>query len=137
MSPKFRRLILGTAAAAAISLGTVPLATQDVVEIRLRGRFYSDDSSREYDVLDYNIDTFIDPRREYLEGRARLAVRIRSTAVSTLLLRLADTLVVTGVTSVLLYGSIVALARAGAPRIWSISRFSSSMRSLIAAARFS
>jgi hypothetical protein len=71
-----------------------------VAKLAARGRFYSDDASREYDVLDYNVETFIDPRRETIEGRARLAIRIRSTSVSTLLLRLADTLVVSGVTSV-------------------------------------
>jgi hypothetical protein len=71
-----------------------------VAKLAARGRFYSDDSSREYDVLDYNVEAFIDPRREFIEGRTRLAVRVRSTSVSTLLLRLADPLVVTGVTSV-------------------------------------
>jgi hypothetical protein len=71
-----------------------------VAKLAARGRFYSDDSSREYDVLDYNVDASIDPRREHIEGRARLAMRIRSTSVSTLLLRLADSLVVTSVTSV-------------------------------------
>ena len=69
-------------------------------KLAARGRFYSDDSSREYDVLDYNIEAFIDPRREYIQARARLTIRIRSTAVSTLLVRLADPLVVTSVTSV-------------------------------------
>jgi hypothetical protein len=71
-----------------------------VAKLAARGRFYSDDTSREYDVLDYNVETYIDPRRELVEGRTRLAIRIRSTSVSTLLVRLADSLVVTGVTSV-------------------------------------
>jgi hypothetical protein len=71
-----------------------------VAKLAARGRFYSDDTSREYDVLDYNVEAYIDPRREIVEGRTRLAVRIRSTSVSTLLVRLADSLVVTGVTSV-------------------------------------
>jgi hypothetical protein len=71
-----------------------------VAKLAARGRFYSDDSSREYDVLDYNVEAYIDPRRELIEGRARLAMRIRSTSVSTLLLRLADPLVITSITSV-------------------------------------
>jgi hypothetical protein len=71
-----------------------------VAKLAARGRFYSDDSSREYDVLDYNVEASIDPRRELIEGRTRLSVRIRSTSVSTLLIRLADPLVVTGITSV-------------------------------------
>ena len=71
-----------------------------VAKLAARGRFYSDDSSREYDVIDYNVEAYIDPRRETVAGRTRLAMRIRSTSVSTLMLRLADTLAVTGVTSV-------------------------------------
>ena len=71
-----------------------------VAKLAARGRFYTDDSSREYDVLDYSVEAYIDPRREFIDGRARLAMRIRSTSVSTLLLRLADPLVITGVTSV-------------------------------------
>jgi hypothetical protein len=69
-------------------------------KLAARGRFYSDDSSREYDVLDYDVDAAIDPRRETIQGRARLAMRIRSTSVQTMLIRLADPLLVTGVTSV-------------------------------------
>jgi aminopeptidase N len=71
-----------------------------VAKLAARGRFYSDDTSREYDVLDYNVEAYIDPRRQLVEGRARLAIRVRSTSVSTLLLRLADPFVVSSVTSV-------------------------------------
>jgi hypothetical protein len=71
-----------------------------VAKLAARGRFYSDDGSREYDVLDYDVDASIDPMRGFIEGRTRLAMRIRSTSVSTMLIRLADPLVVTGVTSV-------------------------------------
>lgn len=71
-----------------------------VAKLAARGRFYTDDSAREYDVLDYNVDAFIDPRREYIQGRTRMSMRIRSTAVTAVLVRLADTLTVTGVTSV-------------------------------------
>jgi hypothetical protein len=69
-------------------------------KLAARGRFYSDDTSREYDVLDYDVEASIDPLREFIQGRTRLAMRIRSTSVSTMLIRLADPLVVTGVTSV-------------------------------------
>lgn len=71
-----------------------------VAKLAARGRFYSDDALREYDVTDYNIEASIDPRRSYLEARARLSIRVRSTSLSTLLLRLAEPLTVTGVTSV-------------------------------------
>jgi hypothetical protein len=71
-----------------------------VAKLAARGRFYSEDALREYDVLDYNIEAAIDPSRQFIQGRARLSIRIRSTSVSTVLLRLAEPLVVTGVTSV-------------------------------------
>jgi peptidase M1-like protein len=71
-----------------------------VGKLAARGRFYSDDAIRDYDVLDYNIESVIDPERRTLRGRARLLMRVRSTAISSVRLRLAETLAVTGVTSV-------------------------------------
>ncbi len=71
-----------------------------VAKLAARGRFYSDDAARDYDVLDYNVEASIDPARQTIIGRTRLAIRVRSTAVSTLLLRLAEQLTVTGITSV-------------------------------------
>ena len=71
-----------------------------VAKLAARGRFYTDDSSREYDVLDYGIEAAIDPNRQFVQGRARLSIRVRSTWVSTILRRLAEPLTVTGITSV-------------------------------------
>jgi hypothetical protein len=71
-----------------------------VGKLAARGRFYSDDALRDYDVLDYNVEASIDPERRTLKGRARLLIRIRSTSVSSLRLRLAETLAVSSVTSV-------------------------------------
>ena len=71
-----------------------------VAKLAARGRFYSDDSSREYDVLDYAVTAAIDPQRHVIRGRARLSMRIRSTSVATLLVRLADSLAVSAVSSV-------------------------------------
>jgi hypothetical protein len=71
-----------------------------VAKLAARGRFYSDDAARDYDVLDYNVEASIDPARQTISGRARLAIRVRSTSISTLLLRLAEQLTVTGITSV-------------------------------------
>jgi hypothetical protein len=68
-------------------------------KVAARGRFYSDDVLREYDVLDYNIDAALSPQREFIEGHARLAIRARTT-LSTLTLRLAETMAVTNITSV-------------------------------------
>jgi hypothetical protein len=71
-----------------------------VAKLAARGRFYSDDALRDYDVLDYSIDATIDPERQTVQGRARLAIRVRSTALSNVFLRLNEALTVTGVTSV-------------------------------------
>jgi Peptidase family M1 domain len=71
-----------------------------VGKLAARGRFYSDDALRDYDVLDYNIEASIDPERRTLRGRGRVLVRVRSTALSSLRLRLAETLAVSSVTSV-------------------------------------
>jgi hypothetical protein len=71
-----------------------------VAKLAARGRFYSDDALRDYDVLDYSIDAAIDPERQSIQGRARLAIRVRSTALSNVFLRLNEALTVTSVTSV-------------------------------------
>jgi Peptidase family M1 domain len=71
-----------------------------VAKLAARGRFYSDDALRDYDVLDYSIDATIDPDKQSIQGRARLAIRVRSTSLSNVFLRLNEALTVTGVTSV-------------------------------------
>jgi hypothetical protein len=71
-----------------------------VAKLAARGRFYSDDALRDYDVLDYSIDATVDPERQSIQGRARLTIRVRSTALSNVFLRLNEALTVTGVTSV-------------------------------------
>ena len=63
-----------------------------IAKLAARGRFYSDDALRDYDVLDYNVDAAIDPERQTIQGRARLAIRVRATSVSTVLLRLNEAL---------------------------------------------
>ena len=71
-----------------------------VAKLAARGRFYSEDSSREYDVLDYAVTASIEPQRQFIRARTRLSMRIRSTAVPTLMVRLADALAVSSVSSV-------------------------------------
>jgi peptidase M1-like protein len=71
-----------------------------VAKLAARGRFYSDDASREYDVLDYAVTAGIDPQRQLIRGRARLSIRVRSTALPTMYVRLADSLAVSSVSSV-------------------------------------
>jgi hypothetical protein len=62
-------------------------------------RAFSDDDYRDYDVLDYNIEATVSPGREFIEGRARLRLRVRAPMLAALTLRLADSLAVTGIAS--------------------------------------
>ena len=64
-----------------------------------RGLSYSDDDSREYDVLDYNIDLAVSPGRQWLDGVAHVLLRARTPTLATVSLRLADALVVRSITS--------------------------------------
>ena len=68
-------------------------------KLATQSRFYSDDTQREYDVIDYNIEASISPPRSFMRARARLAIRARNPLL-TMTLRLSDALTVTGVTSV-------------------------------------
>ncbi len=67
--------------------------------IAARGDSYNEDDFRDYDVLDYNIDATVSPEREFIEGRARIRLRVRAPVLSALTLRLADTLSVTSIVS--------------------------------------
>jgi hypothetical protein len=69
-------------------------------KLAARGRFYSDDAFRDYDVQDFNVDVSVQPERQIIQGRTRLAIRVRSTSMSSVTLRLADALQVRSVVSV-------------------------------------
>ena len=56
-------------------------------------------------MLDYDIEASFSPEREWLDGRARIKLRVRNYALATLTLKLHETLVVQSVTA----------ERAGAP----------------------
>ena len=64
-----------------------------------RGRFYSEDDLVDYDILAYDIEAAFSPERFFIEGIARIKVKIRSGALSTLNLRLAESLGVRSVSS--------------------------------------
>jgi Peptidase family M1 domain len=64
-----------------------------------RGQSYSDDDNRDYDVVDYNIDLAYSPLRQFLDGVASVRMRVRSSSLSTISLRLSDALVVRSITS--------------------------------------
>jgi hypothetical protein len=64
-----------------------------------RGRFYNEDDLVEYDVLDYQIDATFHPDREWLEGRARVKLRVKAFVLAALTLRLAEDFTVNSVIS--------------------------------------
>jgi hypothetical protein len=68
-------------------------------KLAARGRFYDEDDLTDYDVLHHDVEATISPEREFIEGRARMRIRIRAYALTTLTVRLADPLTVLGVAS--------------------------------------
>ena len=61
------------------------------------GRAYSEDDEVEYDVEHYSITANFDPDRQWIDGRTELQLRVRSHAIGTVTLRLAEPLVVRSV----------------------------------------
>jgi hypothetical protein len=57
-----------------------------------RGRFYGEDELVEYDILRHELEVAFSPDRLWVEGTARLRIRGRSLALSSLTLRLAESL---------------------------------------------
>ena len=64
-----------------------------------RGRFYSEDDRLDFDVLAYDLDVQFNPDRVFIEGDARMKLKIRSSATSSLTLKLAETVNIQGVYS--------------------------------------
>jgi hypothetical protein len=68
-------------------------------KLQERGRFYNEDDLAPFDVLDYDIDVTAQPERPWIDGRARMRLRVRSPTLGQLTLRLADPLVVRSIVS--------------------------------------
>lgn len=64
-----------------------------------RGRFYSEDARTDYDVLDYNVDATFMPQQGWIQGQTRLRLKVRSFALATLSLKLADELTIRSIVS--------------------------------------
>ena len=60
---------------------------------------FNEDEQREYDVLDYNVVATISPDRQFIDSLARMRVRVQASQLSSVTLRLADSLAVTAVVS--------------------------------------
>jgi hypothetical protein len=63
------------------------------------GLSYNEDDFVSYDVLGYDIDLAVSPDRLWLEGRARLQIRVLATAINSISLRLAEPLAVQSIVS--------------------------------------
>jgi hypothetical protein len=77
-----------------------------------RGRFYSEDAAVPYDVEHYAVDVRLDPEREWISGRGSMRLRTKVDGLSTLSLKLAESLAVTSVSSPE-FGRVLALRVAG------------------------
>jgi hypothetical protein len=64
-----------------------------------RGRFYSEDDLAAYDVLDYDIEVAATPDRQWIEGVAKMRLRVRASSLGQITVRLADSLVVRSIVS--------------------------------------
>ena len=64
-----------------------------------RGPFYNEDDAVDYDILDYDIDVAVTPERLWIEGHARLHIKVRSYVLGALTLKLADPLIVQSIVS--------------------------------------
>jgi hypothetical protein len=60
---------------------------------------YNEDDLVDYDVLDYEIEVAATPERQWIDGRARMRLKVRSYVLGTLMLRLADPLIVQSIVS--------------------------------------
>jgi hypothetical protein len=67
--------------------------------LALRGPFYDEDELADYDVLDYDVVATFVPNRQRLDGQAAVRLRVKRASLTTLTLRLAESLAVRSVTS--------------------------------------
>ncbi len=81
-------------------------------KLATRGPYFNEDDHQEFDIINYDIDASFDPRREWIDGKATLMVTPKRGSISTLILSLAEPLVVRSVTS-RRFGYLMALRVSG------------------------
>jgi Peptidase family M1 domain len=64
-----------------------------------RGPFYSEDDQADFDILKYDINASFDPQREWIDATARVLVSAKRAPVSSLVMSLAEPLVIRSVIS--------------------------------------
>ena len=68
-------------------------------KLATRGPFFSEDDHTDFDIVNYDIDASLDPRREWIDGKATVMVTPRRGSISSIILSLAEPLVVRSVIS--------------------------------------
>jgi hypothetical protein len=81
-------------------------------KLATRGPFFDEDDQVDFDIVNYDIDASLDPRREWIEGKATLLLTPRRGPLSSLILTLAEPLTVRSVTSTR-HGYLMALRVSG------------------------
>ncbi len=64
-----------------------------------RGRFYNEDSFRDYDVIDYKLDVAISPGRQWIDGVGTVTLQVTAPSITSVTIRLADALTVRSIIS--------------------------------------
>lgn len=80
--------------------------------LETRGRYYSEDDAAAYDVQHYAVEAHFDPEREWISGRGSLRIKTRRNELSSLSIKLAESFVVTSVSSPS-FGRVLALRISG------------------------
>jgi peptidase M1-like protein len=70
-----------------------------VEKLAARGRFYNEDDLSTYDILDYDVDVSLTPQRQWITGRAKVRLKIRSAPAGQIQIHLANSLAVQSITS--------------------------------------
>ena len=70
-----------------------------VAKLAERGRFYNEDDLAAYDVLDYDVDVSLIPQRQFITGRVKMHLKIRSAPAGQIQIHLANSLAVQSITS--------------------------------------
>jgi Peptidase family M1 domain len=68
-------------------------------KLATRGPFFSEDDHTDFDIVNYDIDASLDPRREWIDGKATVMVTPRRGSITSIILSLAEPLVVRSVIS--------------------------------------
>jgi len=64
-----------------------------------RGRFFSEDDNLDYDITQYDLEADFSPERLWIDGKTKVSLTVTAPVISSLTLRIADSLIVRSVYS--------------------------------------